>query len=608
MKKTLLVLLENKEQYFRYKKEMPSFSDYEHVLCALTPFAVKICEDTGLSFIIPNDCFNAEEYYLAKEVSESLIKDLVERLNKYGVKMSKGMGFPMELGNYYYSPLYVLAGNYHFRAFLLDRLIDKVRPDKIIVFRTNADYFLVFRPDPLAGNVYTDLLLHSPFKSRVIILEYLYSGQSGTAKPSIKSSLKNKLKPLVLAVPTLRFLYDNITLIKHNITPTIFRIGRGGNKIKILAVGSLYNWKYVFSQPKAKKLFCVDAILGIDLTNFQAKKGFDISKEIAWDGQFINFNILELLRLQFNNIINSLDDFIKQHKRTVKKILNYDLVTFSILPFPKQNYLIHLARSMGKKIICYQHGEINLTEDSLYSESEELLYLDYYLSFGINVNSKYLPYVGQNLKGVTTVGSASLDKLLGNLQNTKTDEYILYATSKYLLNALPFVSNIGADDRLYDFQKKIFNYFESGTPELKDKKIFFKPNNTPVHGEVPFETRKIITTDQFKPFTELLIDAAVIILDGVGTTSMEAAITDKPLFILTNRANYYPEVKQLLAKRAVIADTPEELISRVKEYLTTGKYPADLRNREFVKAYGTHLDDGRSADRVIEFLISLRKS
>ena len=128
-----------------------------------------------------------------------------------------------------------------------------------------------------------------------------------------------------------------------------------------------------------------------------------------------------------------------------------------------------------------------------------------------------------------------------------------------------------------------------------------------MHGDVPLEMRKIITTDQFKPFTELLADASMIILDGVGTTSIEAAITIKPLFILTNRVEYYPEVKQLLAKRAVIADTPEVLIGSIKKYLATGQYTADVHNREFVKAYGVHLDDGKSADRVIEFLLSLRE-
>lgn len=38
------------------------------------------------------------------------------------------------------------------------------------------------------------------------------------------------------------------------------------------------------------------------------------------------------------------------------------------------------------------------------------------------------------------------------------------------------------------------------------------------------------------------------------------------------------------------------------DYLENGRYPADVNNRDFVKAFGTHLDDGRSAERAFDFI------
>ena len=59
----------------------------------------------------------------------------------------------------------------------------------------------------------------------------------------------------------------------------------------------------------------------------------------------------------------------------------------------------------------------------------------------------------------------------------------------------------------------------------------------------------------------------------------------------------------MLARRAVCVDEPQELIERIKGYLGTEIYPADVNDNAFLKAYGNYLDDGRSAERVTEEVI-----
>jgi hypothetical protein len=98
-KKTLLILLENRDQYNRYRQECAVFTEYDHVICALTPHAVNVCEQEGISYFLPEDCYSQDDYYRHKDASESLIKDLIKRFNQYGVYASKDIDFPLELGN-----------------------------------------------------------------------------------------------------------------------------------------------------------------------------------------------------------------------------------------------------------------------------------------------------------------------------------------------------------------------------------------------------------------------------------------------------------------------------------------------------------------------------
>jgi hypothetical protein len=55
--------------------------------------------------------------------------------------------------------------------------------------------------------------------------------------------------------------------------------------------------------------------------------------------------------------------------------------------------------------------------------------------------------------------------------------------------------------------------------------------------------------------------------------------------------------EELLRKRAIISYTPEELLESVDLYFKKGIYNADVNNREFVVAYGSHNDDGKAISR-----------
>ncbi len=51
---------------------------------------------------------------------------------------------------------------------------------------------------------------------------------------------------------------------------------------------------------------------------------------------------------------------------------------------------------------------------------------------------------------------------------------------------------------------------------------------------------------------------------------------------------WFTKPKVLLQKRAVIANSAEELIRHISSYLENGTYPADPNNTEFLEEYGSN--------------------
>ena len=97
----------------------------------------------------------------------------------------------------------------------------------------------------------------------------------------------------------------------------------------------------------------------------------------------------------------------------------------------------------------------------------------------------------------------------------------------------------------------------------------------------------------------------MVILDRPSTTSIEACMTDKPLFILLEKNYLYPNVEAMLKKRAVVKHTPEKLLESIKEYISDDIYPADINNRDFVEGYGLINDGSDTNSRINNALESI---
>ena len=107
---------------------------------------------------------------------------------------------------------------------------------------------------------------------------------------------------------------------------------------------------------------------------------------------------------------------------------------------------------------------------------------------------------------------------------------------------------------------------------------------------------------------EILHVADLFVIDCPTTVLLEALTTNKKIIVAAFKdfSRIDPKAVTLLRKRTVLSETKEEFLRNIELALQKEDWnlpePVD---REFMKAYGTHLDDGRSAERTFSHLLRL---
>jgi hypothetical protein len=97
-----------------------------------------------------------------------------------------------------------------------------------------------------------------------------------------------------------------------------------------------------------------------------------------------------------------------------------------------------------------------------------------------------------------------------------------------------------------------------------------------------------------------------IILDYPATPLSEVLLTNKPIIVFSDKRYYkmFETAKVLLKKRATLAETPDEYLAAIRKILTKGEFnELSSPNNEFRQYYITDKDDGRAAERVVDYIL-----
>lgn len=280
------------------------------------------------------------------------------------------------------------------------------------------------------------------------------------------------------------------------------------------------------------------------------------------------------------------------------------------------------VREKNVPVICYQHGASvgdieNPTWDVL-----DRFFSDYMFVYGNGeydyINSR--PDHGDSNAIPITVGSARFDEIAKkNHVNTSisirqscfeknNNPTILYIPGVYFNNFHRYTYNM-KNAPYFEVRNKMAQLFAGNSQINFLYKSFISDGKDPtlkILKEVCPKCRIISNI----PLSELQWSTDVLIHEFPSTAMYEGLLTDKPMIVYADRDIYRmsSEAKDLLRKRVILAECGDAFIEKTKEFLDDENFaPIKNPNREFLKRYCTHLDNGQSANRAADAIATIVK-
>ena len=100
----------------------------------------------------------------------------------------------------------------------------------------------------------------------------------------------------------------------------------------------------------------------------------------------------------------------------------------------------------------------------------------------------------------------------------------------------------------------------------------------------------------------------LFIIDSPATTLLQALTTNKKIIAFADKRfmHFKPEAVALLNKRVIFSTSKAEFLQDIATALKEPDWkPPEPINEEFLRAYGTYLNDGHSAQRSAQALFDL---
>ncbi|WP_129671607.1 hypothetical protein [Candidatus Chloroploca sp. Khr17] len=221
----------------------------------------------------------------------------------------------------------------------------------------------------------------------------------------------------------------------------------------------------------------------------------------------------------------------------------------------------------------------------------------------------------ETIAQISLIGSARLDflrtgtsKLLISslralLHRNDPRPLILYIPTNFGGPARPFGEQTGYPDVSYfELQQRILRIFK-GYPSVRLLYKDFSLANSSYNPVPDFIRAELpdVTIVHDLPLTRLMWAVDAIIVDHAITALGEVLLTKKPIVVYDPdpiEGLELPDARDLLRRRATVAITPDEFEAAVRTLLNRGDFTeVNQPDDSFLRAYCTHLNDGKSAER-----------
>ena len=583
MKKRKLYIIQSKSQASHYFRK---FSKEENTVLALSVGAMSFLESRKIKYITTNYFIPMKEEAKQKIYIENKFFNFFDLLDKELVKISSKLNHTAYCLRFHYTHSICLL---HYANQLAKSIIDSDF-DTIYFYKrkTLIKYIYKFRLHPT--NTMTTVLLSFKDKKNIKLLSMMPNCQE--AFEDLNHFLRSKIWPYLRP------------FVKRNINNKTTKRYQKGYKPFYLMLGGEYEWpRFVANQNSIEAERIVINQFIFPLKNSLRKKIKAtfvklIAKEFYLDALLVSRFLKPLIDesvADLVNIINRFDEFNKL-------IEKYTGIITSVVSDPIDVYLCLLFINNKKPVYLWQHGSGGTETDNLLSDYCELLVCSTFLSYSEAVSRGYkkqLTVYSSDFKSPNfiSVGSVHKKSVKQTLVNSRL---VTLASGKYWGIPRLLWPNEDPDIRLFNIQK---TFIKIAHDYKKNYQFMIKANNTSHHNRLPFESNSFIDIEYRKSFTEVLLNSSVIVLDTPATTLLEASNTNLPIFAILGRAEYTAEFLDVSAKRICWCKDYSDFSIKLRQYLDTGYYPADMFNQDFRDMYlgpETQKEVWRKVERILK--------
>jgi hypothetical protein len=278
--------------------------------------------------------------------------------------------------------------------------------------------------------------------------------------------------------------------------------------------------------------------------------------------------------------------------------------------------IVQAAHDERIPVVSWQHGGAGYCYHPI-MPFIEFIGSDWHFVFGEGVAESYRETVERlgmkNSPVFVGMGSGSLDAFHRTMQKTSLKpeaKPVVYITTAYLQNwyTIPHPHDPSdCDEHLWQVQRQILDLAQ----QYPQKQFIIKfpasqRNFEPVLSYIRnngINNIRVVIAE--KTVQELTGMADFVIMDSISTAILQVLTSDLPVFAYSGLSENDPCVITQLKKRAYTSDDPKEFIVYLEEYLQTRQvsgYPADIKNQDFLKLFGTDICRHNSAEMAVKKL------
>jgi len=287
-----------------------------------------------------------------------------------------------------------------------------------------------------------------------------------------------------------------------------------------------------------------------------------------------------------------------------------------------QKTVFEATRAAEIPTIVYSHGSSGgyvrmETDGAVVQQRNDFRHADYVFTNGFGDVQFFMKHSRERAKPIA-VGSAVLDELrhrrrtaaqrsaaLSDLALEPSLPTVFYVPTSLDDYVRPIPGRNRAPSTTFHIERSIADIFAQFPNVQCVFKLHAATALSPIVQYVKdrgYANCRVITED----FKKLVHLADAFVLDYPSTTLLEALTTNRPILFCGhalpmrfNREKWHPSILPMWKERVLYAEHLDEFLEMLRDFLRKGDFSPVKSSDEMLRLFGTHLNDGRSAERAV---------